>query len=179
MRGTLAAGDVLRIRTAAPGDLRLGDVVAFRSGGQVLAHRIVGFEDGVFRTQGDGNWRRDSAPLAPAEIIGLVAERERAGKLSPVAGGNRGLRRAGILHALAFLRWGILALLAPAYRGLRARRWLVPLWRPRVVAVRFSAAGRSTVKFIHRGRTVACWNPQEERWTCRKPYDLVLAPPRA
>ena len=179
MRGTLAAGDVLRIQAVFPGELRMGDVVAFRSGGQVLAHRIVGFENGAFQTQGDSNWRPDSAPLAPAEIIGLVAQRERAGRLSQVAGGGRGLRRAEALHALAFLRWGILWLLAPAYRGLRARRWLVPLWRPRVVAVRFSAAGRSTVKFIHRGRTVACWNPQEERWTCRKPYDLVLAPPRA
>lgn len=179
MRGTLAAGDVLQIRPASAGELRRGDVVAFRSGGQVLAHRIVGFENGAFRTQGDGNWRRDSTPLVPGEIIGLVAERERAGRRSQVAGGGQGRRRAGILHALAFLRWGILTLLAPAYRGLRARRWLAPLWRPRVVAVRFSAAGRLTVKFIHRGRTVACWDPQEERWTCRKPYDLVLVPPRA
>ena len=178
MRGTLAEGDGVRIEAVSCESLRRGDVVAYRSAGQVVVHRIVGRRNGAWITQGDGNWRRDAAPLAPERFIGWVTARERAGKTTPVAGGSAGLRRAAWLHVSAFARWTALAALAPLYRLLRASRAAALVWRPRILAVRFSAPGGSIVKYVHRGRSVAQWNPHAERWTCRKPYDLLLSRPK-
>ena len=175
---TLQDGDCLWVSPAVFDSLQPGDVVAFRSGGHVLAHRIAKRDGSRFLTQGDGNWRRDCTPVGPADLIGRVEERERSGVRSAVVGGARGRRRAGLLHAIAFLRWIFLVLLAPFYRLIRASRMAACLWRPRVLAVYFSSTGAGTTKFIHRGRTVACWHPSEGRWSCRKPYDLILFPPR-
>lgn len=177
MRGTLAEGDGVRIAAVAYAALRPGDVVAYRSSGQVVVHRIVGRRNGQWLTQGDGNWRRDASPLPPDRYVGAVASRERNGMATAVVGGSAGLRRAAWLHAAAFVRWSLLAALAPAYRLLRASRAVALVWRPRILAVRFAGPGGGGTKFIHRGRAVAHWVPQAGRWTCRKPYDLLIPRP--
>lgn len=177
MRGTIAEGDCLWVCAVSPDELQPGDVVAFRSGGHVMAHRIAGRAGDRFLTQGDGNWRRDSTPLDPVDLIGRVEDREQAGVRSALAGGARGRRRAAVLHVFAFSRWSVLVCLAPFYRLIRASRLASLVWRPRIVAVRFASPAGTITKFIHRGRTVACWNPQAGQWTCRKPYDLLLPPP--
>ena len=177
MRGTLAEGDGVRLASLPYDSLQRGDVVAYRSRNQLVVHRIVGRQNGLWITQGDGNWRRDVAPLAPERFIGAVTERERNGTAMPVIGGAAGCRRAVWLHAGSFLRWSVLTVLAPFYRLLRASRAVALFWRPRILAVRFAAPGGAVTKYVHRGRSVAQWVPQAERWTCRKPYDLLLSRP--
>jgi hypothetical protein len=177
MRGTLAEGDGVRIEAVPAIPLRPGDVVAYRSTTRWSLHRIVGRRNGEWITPGAGNWRRDAAPRAPERYLGRVAARERNGATAPVVGGAAGLRRATWLHAAAFARWLALVALAPFYRLLRASRAAALVWHPRILAVRFAAPGGSIVKFVHRGRSVAQWVPQAERWTCRKPYDLLLSRP--
>ena len=177
MRGTLAEGDSLWVVPVPAAALQPGDVVAFRSGKNVLAHRIVDRNGENYLTQGDGNWRRDSAGVAPDQVLGKVAARERHGVRRAIADGARGRRRAMLLHALAFMRWLLLAALAPFYRLLRASRIGRLVWRPQVTAAHFLGPAGSIIKYIHQGRTVACWLAQEQRWTCRKPYDLVLGRP--
>ena len=177
MRGTLAEGDGVHIEAVPCDSLQPGDVVAYRSADQVVVHRIVGRRNGGWITQGDGNWRRDVAPLAPERFLGAVTARERNGATATVVGGAAGLRRAAWLHAAAFARWTALTAFAPLYRLLRASRAAALVWRPRILAVRFAVPGGNVVKFIHRGRSVAQWSPHAERWTCRKPYDLLLSRP--
>lgn len=177
MRGTLAEGDSLWVQPVPVDVLQPGDVVAFRSGKMVLAHRIVGRSGENFLTQGDGNWRRDSALLAPDQVLGRVDAREHAGVRRTVVGGRRGRCRAAFLHVRAFLRWLLLGALAPLYRLLRVTRAVRLLWQPRITVVRYLVPAGSIVKYIHRGRTAACWKAQEQDWTCRKPYDLILRPP--
>jgi hypothetical protein len=177
MRGTLAEGDGVQIASVPYDLLRRGDVVAYRSGDQLVLHRIVGRRGGYWRTQGDGNWRQDAAPLAPERFIGVVTARERNGTTSVVTGGAAGARRAAGLHVWAFVRWSALTTFAPLYRLLRASRAVALVWRPRILAVRFAAPGGAVTKFVHRGRSVAQWVPQADRWTCRKPYDLLLSRP--
>lgn len=121
MAGTLAAGDGLWVRSLPYESLQKGDVVAFDAGGHVLAHRIVARDDRGFRTQGDNNWSRDSVPLTPENFIGKVAEREREGARSPVAGGARGRCRGAVLRAVSRTRrrfsfW----LVAPLRRWIRS-----------------------------------------------------------
>lgn len=177
MWGTLAVGDFLWISPVPHEALQIGDVVAFHSGGKVVAHRIVGRDGSGFLTQGDFNGQRDSAPLAAGQLIGKVAERERRGVRSAVAGGARGRRRARWLHAACrfWIRGAIL--LAVPYRMVRASRLVGRFWRPRIEIVRFATPGGGITKLIHRGITVGCWNPQSRQWDCRIPYDLVLSPP--
>ena len=177
MRGTFADGDCLRVRPVRFEVLRPGDVVAFRSGGQVVAHRIVGRRGGDFLTRGDGALAPDSAALAPGALIGQVVGRERRGVETSVAGGGWGRWAARFRHGACRVRIGLLFPLAPLYRALRASRWVGRIWKPRLLAARFAVAGGVFHKRIHRGRTVACWAPHEGRWTCRKPYDLVLERP--
>ena len=104
MWGTLAEGDCLWVSSVPFDSLQAGDVVAFESGGQVVAHRIIGREGNGFITQGDGNWRRDSMPLTADRLVGRVMERERKGIRKPVTGGAPGRRRGAVLRAICRLR---------------------------------------------------------------------------
>ena len=177
MRGTLGEGDGLWIAPTPFERLEVGDVVAFRAGGQVVAHRIVGRSGDGFLTQGDFNWRRDTEPFVAGQLIGKVTERERRGIRSPVAGGARGMRRAALLHAACRVWIHARPLLAVPYRLLRASRLAGRVWRPQIETVRFASPAGSVTKFIHRGKTVGCWNGQSRRWECRAPFDLILSPP--
>jgi signal peptidase I len=179
MQGTLLDGDCLWISRVSFASLQAGDVVAFHSGGKVVAHRIVGRDESGFLTQGDGNLRRDSVPLTPDCLIGKVAERERGGSRSAVAGGARGRRWAAVLHAACRVRYLAGFLSNALYRMIRASRLVSWVWRPRIMTVHFASRNGRITKFIHQGRTVAYWIPHEEQWMCQKPYDLLLsAPPR-
>lgn len=104
MWGTLAEGDCLWVSPVPFDSLQPGDVVAFDSGGKVVAHRIIGRTDNGFATQGDGNWRRDSTLLTAERLVGKVMERERKGVRKPVAGGARGRLRGAVLRAICRLR---------------------------------------------------------------------------
>ncbi len=177
MRGTFRDGDTLWIQPAVFSDLQPGDVVAMESGGTAVAHRLLARTAGGGHTRGDGALHRDGGILAPDRLIGKVMMCERRGCRFPVLGGTAGLRRAMALHTWSGLRRCLLMLLAPAYRRLRARRWVAKVWMPGVQRVRFVHSGGGLIKYIHGGRTVACWVPGERLWTCRKPYDLVLEPP--
>jgi hypothetical protein len=177
MRGAFKDGDCLWVSTVPFACLQQGDVVAFGSGGKTIAHRIVGREAGGFITQGDACPRRDWDYLTPERLIGRVIERERTGKRSAVTGGRRGRGQGAILRAAnRVLRLIVLAMDTP-YRLTRASRLAQLLWRPRITAVQFYEGEGEFTKFIHRGKTVACWFPHARRWTCRKPYDLILSPP--
>lgn len=112
MGGTLAEGDRLWVSPVPFDSLRVGDVVAFRSGDWVLAHRIVARGESGFRTQGDGNWGRDSAPLDAGRLIGRVVARERRGVRTAVSGGARGRLRGAVLRAVCRFRLRLMHWLA-------------------------------------------------------------------
>ena len=177
MWGTLAQGDCLWSSPVTFDSLQIGDVVAFDSGGKIVAHRIVGREGTGWVSQGDGNWSRDSALLTAGCIIGKVVERERKGIRRSVAGGAKGRRKAVLVRALCRSRLRLESWLAKPYRMIRASRMVPWLWRPLIVSARFIAPSGPITKFIHRGKTVAVWLPQAGQWTCRAPYDLILFPP--
>ena len=177
MGGTFRGGDCLWIEPVAFAALRVGDVVAMEVEGKAVAHRLAGRAGDGFSTRGDAGRRPDPEVLHSDRLIGRVMVRERGGRRTPVAGGWAGRCRAGVLHGWwRGCAWGMFPL-APLYRRLRAGRWLARIWKPQVTVVRFTGVEGPFAKYIHRGRTVACWIPGEGRWTCRKPYDLVLGPP--
>jgi hypothetical protein len=177
MQGIFREGDCLWIEPIPFQEVRVGDVVAFTSGAKTVAHRVVAVGDRGLLTRGDAAMGPDPSPVTPDHLLGKVVMRERRGKRCVISGGPLGRGRGGMLHGIARLRRWLLFPLAPAYRWLRASRWASRVWTPRVGVVRFAGPEGELVKYIHRGQTVARWFPGEQRWTCRKPYDLVLAPP--
>ncbi len=177
MRSTFRDGDSLFVEAMPFDALQAGDVVAYREDDKTVAHRIVGRRVTGWITQGDGNRLRDRRVLPPEQLIGRVTNYERNGLRNPVVNGAAGLRRARRLHTLARVRRMTFSCLAPPYRLLRTMRLARIFWRPDFVRLRLNGNDGEVMKFLHRGRTVACWFKHEKRWVCRKPYDLVLPTP--
>ncbi len=177
MRGTFRDGDCLFVAAIPFDALQPGDIVAYREDEKSVAHRIVGRRAAGWITQGDGNRYPDRRALPSERLIGRATEVERNGIRLPVVNGPEGLRRARRLHTLARVRRAVFFCLAPPYRLLRALRLARIFWRPTFVQLRLTGNDGEFLKFLHRGRTVACWFKSEKRWVCRKPYDLVLPTP--
>lgn len=69
-------GDKINVAPAVIDEIDVGDVVFFRSGERLLAHRVVGYVsvDGCtgLRARGD-RFRQEDPPFGQAELIGRVA----------------------------------------------------------------------------------------------------------
>ncbi len=182
MCGTFRDGDCLWVDNTPYNEYQLGDVVAYREDEKTVSHRIVGRTPAGWVTQGDANRWSDRRVLRAEEMIGRVVAMERAGVRRSVVGGAAGLRRARWLHVRARLRRWACECLAPFYRLLRATHLVRFLWHPSVLRLKLvmlaeDSSHETCIKYLVRGRAVACWFPAEQRWSCRKPYDLVLSPP--
>jgi len=53
-------------------DYSVGDVITFRSGENLVTHRIVDRTDAGFITKGDANNAADLDPVAPEDVVGRV-----------------------------------------------------------------------------------------------------------
>ena len=74
MAPAIPVGSVILVLPAAPEQVREGDVIAFRSGGAVIAHRVVrsAAADGEFVTKGDANETEDFNTVPYADLVGKV-----------------------------------------------------------------------------------------------------------
>ena len=76
---SIGTGD--RITISPQKDVRIGDVIVFNRGGQIVAHKLVKvFEkEGIryYQTRGDSSFRLDQ-PITAGEILGKVTGIERA-----------------------------------------------------------------------------------------------------
>jgi len=182
MAGTFRRGDRLTVAHVPLAGIVPGDVVVFRapdgcSGRFDLVHRVVAVAPDGLVARGDSNPRDDVVRVTAGNFVGRVTHAERDRRTVPVAGGRLGLVRGRILHARLGL-WRLVRTVAgPAYRRLRhsglVRRW----WCPVVTQLRLHSKQGPLVKYVCGGRTVACWWPDEGRFECRRPYDLVIRPP--
>jgi len=161
-------------------DLRPGDVIVYDdpSRGGRVEHRIIAAAPGGWITRGDHNLRRDEHPVISGVVIGRVDAVECAGRLRKVAGGRRGLARARALRLALQLRRGLRCLLAPPWRLLSSspfvRRFLRRLFTPRFEYITLPTVRGLEIKALHRGHVVAGWKPAQQRFYCRKPWDLWL-----
>jgi len=68
-------GDVLQVAPASFCELGIGDIVFYRSGDRLLAHRVIGFvseADQVrIRARGDGFLQEDP-PVSASELVGRI-----------------------------------------------------------------------------------------------------------
>ncbi len=172
MHGTFRPGDLLYVEPAALEDVRPGDVVLFSSGegGASLAHRVQARVASGLLTRGDAHSLPDPAPVTAERLVGRVRFYERRGQVHPVRGGVAGRLWAALLR----LRRRLLRAIGVPYGLLRQSGLVRRFWRPAVERVYLEGVEGPVVKYVHAGRTVACWWPGDGRFWCRRPYDLVL-----
>lgn len=75
MEPEIPVGSVIYVEPAEPESIEEGEVVAFRSGDSVIAHRVVRNRvgEGEFITKGDANEENDMNPVKYAELVGRVS----------------------------------------------------------------------------------------------------------
>lgn len=102
-------------------DVRRGDVIVFRRGGRLIAHRVLRIHrresEPIFITKGD-NIRRFDPPVSASEMIGRVVAVERGDR--QMALNTAAWRAVGWLIALCTLAW---IKLYGWGRGLKRRLW--------------------------------------------------------
>jgi len=83
MYPTILNGDVITVAPVAADEIAHGDILLYRDGDRVLAHRLVGIaaygSETRFRLRGDSNATCD-LPIAASQIVGRVKTVERRGR---------------------------------------------------------------------------------------------------
>jgi signal peptidase I len=109
MHPTIREGEAITVAPARPAGIKRGDVILYRVGRGVIAHRVARVAhqpDGglVFIPRGDASQGRDD-PVKEAAILGRVVAVERGGRtLNPAWSGARALAVAWAAAA-RLLRW--------------------------------------------------------------------------
>ena len=79
MEPSIMTGDMVFVKEPDPDSLKVGDVIAYKSGSAVVTHRIVEVksENGETRyvTQGDANNAADQGMVKPADVEGIYQRR--------------------------------------------------------------------------------------------------------
>lgn len=177
MAGTFRQGDILFVLRSIMEDVRPGDVIVFRREGlekdTTVVHRVQVRTAAGALTQGDARLSPDRKLVDENQLVGRVDYVERGGQLRPVWRGRAGQLWVSLLR----LRRIIMPLLGWPYRRLRASHIVAWFWRPRIGQVGLVTEEEVMIKYVHGQRTVACWQPDRDRFWCSKPYDLVLQRP--
>jgi hypothetical protein len=186
MRGIFRVGDCLEMEPAVIGDIRPGDIVVYHEssphppdGAKELVHRITSLKPEGLVARGDSNILPDATLVTRDNLVGRVRYCVRGGKRYEVKGGFRGLLSARIRHNLITSRKWIRILGGIVYRKIRLTGLIRRVWHPDIAVIRFMTEKGPLLKYICRGQTVAWLWIQNNRFNCRKPYDLVLEPDKS
>jgi signal peptidase I len=109
MAPAILNGDIITVAPVALADVARGDILLYRDGDRVLAHRLVGLtandDQRRFRLRGDANLGCDR-PVVTAQIVGRVTAIERDGRAVPMRATVAGIRRTSVImrrYLLPFL----------------------------------------------------------------------------
>jgi hypothetical protein len=109
-------GDVVTVRSARMEELRVGDIVCYRSVGQLVLHRVIGRAGDKLLARGDALPAVE--PVAAVDVLGRAVALERGGRRRRLD--TRVARRVGRV-AVTVAPW--VARTLPAARA--ARRWWI------------------------------------------------------
>lgn len=71
MEPSIPTGSIVLVDTTEK-DYRIGDIISYKIEDQIVTHRIVKMENGIYKTKGDSNEREDSVSLNRSQIIGKI-----------------------------------------------------------------------------------------------------------
>ena len=182
MRPLLQPGDMLCVYKASFQNLHLGDIVLIDwemgQERQYVVHRMIAVRATGPLTQGDNNLKPDVEALTAENFIGLVTHFERRGRIHPLRGGTLGWLYARIILVRNWLWLFIKRLGWRVYRILRQSGVIAKVWRPAILQIRVATGNGSLVKYCHGKCTVARWWPETQKFNVKKPFDLVIFPPK-
>ncbi|MFA6581627.1 MAG: signal peptidase I [Paludibacter sp.] len=106
MYPTLRIGDIGQVEKCSPDDLRIGDIVVFKSNNKLIAHRLINIinRDGIqlFITNGDKNYHKDP-PFTSEALVGKLSSFKRKGRIIQLSNSMMKLRRLSALHFSSFV----------------------------------------------------------------------------
>ncbi|MBN1891002.1 MAG: signal peptidase I [Thermoflexales bacterium] len=179
MKGTFHQGDILVVAPIAFENIRPGDVIAFHRhvpGGDIklVAHRVQCRVAEGLVTQGDNLAFPDPKLVNAPNLIGRVNGAQRGTTMRPVQGGTKGQLWVTCLRLRRRITpmWHSLL-----YRLAQVSGIIRLLWRPRIIQIRLTTSDGPLVKYIHKQQTIAYWWPEQKRFWCCQPYNLVIRQP--
>ena len=110
MEPSIMTGDMVFVKETDPDSLKVGDVIAYKSGSAVVTHRIVEVksENGETRyvTQGDANNAADQSLVKPADVEGIYQRRVAgAGNLAMFMQTTTGMILFVVCPLVLFVLW--------------------------------------------------------------------------
>jgi hypothetical protein len=88
MEPVIRDGDTLTVAPVSLREVRRGDVLLYRAGGRLMAHRVKGHPvgtDALLRVRGDApGWEEEQ--VSPRDVLGRVVAVERQGERVPLRG---------------------------------------------------------------------------------------------
>lgn len=183
MLGTFLPGDCLIVTSAMIEDLCVGDVVVFRGTKKnsdddcEWVHRVVDAFDRKFITRGDHNSYNDFGFLTNENMVGRVDFVLRDKKKRAVWNGQLGYWWARCLHLRQPLLYLLGRFLGNYYQWLREKKILAQYWHLKLSKLYLWSEEGLIIKYVLHGRTIAIWQPEQKRFDCRKPFDLVIPSP--
>lgn len=178
MNPTLKVGDGLTVIPYRDGNIRIGDVVVFRSPDQdrYIVHRVISVNSQGIRTKGDNNNKVDSWILRPENIVGRVVSAKRKNKDIVIYGGTRGRILAPVLWTIKRFRVAFYKTLRPAYRAIARvnvfRGLLSRLIKTHILY--FKRPNGTEMQLIMGRWVIGRYHPGKDRWTIRRPFRLFV-----
>ena len=113
MEHSIMTGDMVFVKETDPDSLKVGDVIAYKSGSAVVTHRIVEVksENGETRyvTQGDANNAADQGMVKPADVEGIYQRRiAGAGNLAMFMQTTTGMILFVVCPLVLFVLWDVI-----------------------------------------------------------------------
>ena len=113
MEPSIMTGDMVFVKETDPDSLKVGDVIAYKSGSAVVTHRIVEVksENGETRyvTQGDANNAADQSLVKPADVEGIYQRRVAgAGNLAMFMQTTTGMILFVVCPLVLFVLWDVI-----------------------------------------------------------------------
>ena len=113
MEPSIMTGDMGFVKETDPDSLKVGDVIAYKSGSAVVTHRIVEVksENGETRyvTQGDANNAADQSLVKPADVEGIYQRRVAgAGNLAMFMQTTTGMILFVVCPLVLFVLWDVI-----------------------------------------------------------------------
>lgn len=113
MEPSIMTGDMVFVKETDPDSLKVGDVIAYKSGSAVVTHRIVEVksENGETRyvTQGDANNAADQSLVKPADVEGIYQRRiAGAGNLAMFMQTTTGMILFVVCPLVLFVLWDVI-----------------------------------------------------------------------
>ena len=136
MEPSIMTGDMVFVKETDPDSLKVGDVIAYKSGSAVVTHRIVEVksENGETRyvTQGDANNAADQSLVKPADVEGIYQRRVAgAGNLAMFMQTTTGMILFVVCPLVLFVLWDVIRRQLESRKEVSRTKELEMMWRLR------------------------------------------------